>query len=93
MISDKDTTEVALRIRLHPEWYRVACGLSTVLGFDTFEEYISDCIETNVYMYLMGGDDIDEKFRSSYKHLVYEPGEERKQPQEQTDQKISKPLS
>jgi hypothetical protein len=45
-------------------------------------------------MYLMGGDDIDEKFRSSYKHLVYEDKEQDKQQQqEQTDQKISKPLS
>ena len=93
-ISDKNTTGVVLRVRLHSEWYR-DCGLSTVLGFDNFEEYVSDCIENNVYMYLMGGDDIDKKFRSSYKHLVYEDKEQDKQQQqqEQTDQKISKPLS
>ncbi len=64
MINEKDTTEVVIRVRLHSEWYRVVCSLSAVLGFDNFEEYVSDCIETNIRIYLMGGDDIDEKFRS-----------------------------
>jgi hypothetical protein len=46
--------------------------LSIILGFERFEDYVADCIENNVRMYIAGGDDIDEKFRSHYKHLIYE---------------------
>jgi hypothetical protein len=35
-------------------------------------DYVADCIETNVRMYIAGGDDIDEKFRAHYKHMIYE---------------------
>lgn len=71
-----NTTEIFLIVRLQPEWYRVAWSLSWVLGFETFEDYVSDCMESKVSMYIMGGDDIDEKFRDHYKHLVYETRED-----------------
>lgn len=67
-----NTTEIILTLRLQPEWYKVAWSLSKILGFETFEDYVPDCIETNLRMYLMGEDDIEEKFQDHYKHLVYE---------------------
>src|SRR5215211_2431801 len=70
--SEEAPKNTIVNIKLEPEWYRVACGLSIVLGFNSFEDYVSDCIETNIRMYLMGGDDIDERFHNSYKHLVFE---------------------
>ena len=70
MTNNQKTTVVILTLKLESEWYKLAGGLSTVLGFETFEEYVSDCIETNVRLYIAGGDDIDEKFRDHYKHLV-----------------------
>jgi hypothetical protein len=50
----------------------VAQGLSIILGFERFEDYVAECIETDVRMYIAGGADADEKFRSHYKHLIYE---------------------
>lgn len=64
-----NTTEVILALKLEPEWYS---SLSTVLGFETFEDYVSDCIETSVRIYIAGGDDIDENIRD----LVYESEEQ-----------------
>jgi len=71
-MSSKTEAPKCVNFKLDPEWYRVAQGLSIVLGYDSLDSYVSACIETNVRMYLMGGDDIDEAFRSSYKHLVHE---------------------
>ena len=70
MSTEKESKIIS--IKLEPEWLKVAQGLSIILGFDTFEDYVSDRVETKVFMYLMGGDDIDEKFHDSYKYLVYE---------------------
>jgi hypothetical protein len=67
-----NTSEVNFTVKLQPEWYKVAQGLSIILGFDCFEDYVADCIETNVRMYVAGGDVIDEKFRAHYKHMIYE---------------------
>lgn len=68
----KVNLSLSLKVRLQPEWYKVANALSTILGFETFEDYVSDCIELNVRMYIEEGENIDEQFRAAYRHLVYE---------------------
>ena len=76
-MSTEPKTKKIVNIKLEPEWLRLAQGLSIVLGYDSFESYVSACIESDIRMYLMGGnDDIAERFRDSYKYLIndiYEP--------------------
>jgi hypothetical protein len=66
-----NTSEVNLTVKLQPEWCKVAQGLSIILGFDCFEDYVADCIETNVRMYVAGGDVIDEKFRAGHVRQIF----------------------
>ena len=86
MTNNQKSTEVTLK--LDSEWFKVTSSLSTVLGFETLEDYVSDCIETNVRMYIAGGDNIDERFRDHYKQLVFEPREDSEQQTKDQDQTV-----
>ena len=63
----------------HPEMYKVAKALSVVLGYESFEEYISHCLRRDVNMFIQGGDEIGEYFRDAYRHLVRQPDKQRKE--------------
>jgi hypothetical protein len=67
------TTEHYTKVKLDSKMYKVANVLSTIPGFDTFEDYVVHCIKQNVEMFIAGGDDIADYFHDSYKHLMYRP--------------------
>jgi hypothetical protein len=71
MSTKTTTTGCHTKVKLDPKMYKVANALCTILGFDTFEDYVSHCVRQNVEMFIEGGDDIAEYFHDAYKHLMH----------------------
>lgn len=70
---EPEVLDIGIRDKLGPEMYKVAKALSVVLGYESFEEYISHCLRRDVNMFIQGEDEIGEYFRDAYRHLVHQP--------------------
>jgi hypothetical protein len=59
------------------DWYKASNALFKIIGYDTFENFVSDCVEIRTASYIDGGADSGsrndgtlEEFQHTYENLV-----------------------
>lgn len=70
---EQDILDTKIRDDFGPELYKVAKALSVVLGYESFGDYVSQCVRRDVNMFIQRGDNIDSYFDDAYRHLIVYP--------------------